>query len=454
MAKAKKETLSLEQLLEQAIVKEEDRPYEVPRNWVWTKIKYISGVVTGTTPSKNNPEYYGEEYPFFKPTDLEQGYNVIEAREYLSELGVCKGRFIPKFSTLVTCIGATIGKCGFSRVDGSVNQQINAMIPFKAVSDKYIYWIINSPFMQDSIISNASSTTLPILNKSRFEELIVPVPPVVEQKRIVEVIESLFEKLDTAKELIQNALDSFESRKAAILHKAFTGELTARWREENGESIENWDSKKISEICSVVRGGSPRPAGDPKYYNGDIPFLKVADITRNEGPYIYTHEYSITEAGLNRTRLVEANTLLLTNSGATLGVPAICTFKTTFNDGIAAFLGLDIRSLKFFYYFWTTQTKALRAINMGAAQPNLNTDIIGNVKLNLPSIKEQQEIIRILDNLLKNEQRAKELSDVIEKIELMKKAILARAFRGELGTNNPEEESAVELLKEILKEKN
>ena len=135
----------------------------------------------------------------------------------------------------------------------------------------------------------------------------------------------------------------------------------------------------------------------------------------------------------------------------TLGVPAICTFKTTFNDGIAAFLGLNPDTLLFHYYFWTSKTADLRAINKEAAQPNLNTDIIGNVEIRLPQEKEQLEIVRILDDLLAKEQQAKEAAEkVLEQIDLTKKAILARAFRGELGTNDPSEENAVVLIENII----
>jgi len=74
-------------------------------------------------------------------------------------------------------------------------------------------------------------------------EVLFPLPPLAEQQRIVDCIESLFEKLDQAKGLIQEALDSFESRKAAILHKAFTGELTKKWREENGVGMDSWGEK-------------------------------------------------------------------------------------------------------------------------------------------------------------------------------------------------------------------
>ena len=181
----------------------------------------------------------------------------------------------------------------------------------------------------------------------------VPVPPLAEQQRIVDRIESLFAKLDEAKEKAQAVVDSFETRKAAILHKAFTGELTAKWREEHGVRMESWEHHQFSDLCAIVRGGSPRPAGDPRYYDGNIPFIKVADITRNDSPYVSKVEYSIKEEGLKKTRMVEANTMLLTNSGATLGVPAITTIRTTFNDGIAAFIGLDIDSLLFYYYFCT-----------------------------------------------------------------------------------------------------
>lgn len=111
----------------------------------------------------------------------------------------------------------------------------------------------------------------------------------------------------------------------------------------------------------------------------------------------------------------------------------------------------DYYTLLFHYYFWTSKTAALRAINKGAAQPNLNTDIIGNVEISLPRENEQCEIVRLLDNLLAKEQQAKEAAEgVLEQIDLIKKAILARAFRGELGTNDPGEESAVELLKKLL----
>ena len=319
----------------------------------------------------------------------------------------------------------------------------------KAITTKsflfnYINHIDLSPFVTGS--------AQPKLTQEKLNSIPIPLPPSSEQQRIVDRIEYLFSKLDEAKEKAQSVLDSFETRKAAILHKAFTGELTAKWRAEHGVEMDSWTHHAFHELCAaIVRGGSPRPAGSPEFYDGPIPFMKVADITRNNSPYVSSAEYSIKEAGLKKTRMVGANTLLLTNSGATLGVPAICTFETTFNDGIAAFLGLPEDTLLFYYYFWTSKTSDLRAINKGAAQPNLNTTIIGDVEIDVPSDPEKYEIVRVLESLFTKEEQAKGAAEaVLEKIDLLKKSILARAFRGELGTNDPTEESALELLKNIL----
>ena len=134
---------------------------------------------------------------------------------------------------------------------------------------------------------------------------------------------------------------------------------------------------RLGEIAEIVRGGSPRPAGDPTYYGGNIPFLKVGDLTGYEDIYVRTHTYSIKEAGLYKTRFVEADTLMLTNSGATLGVPRICTFPTTFNDGIAAFLNLNFIGKIYLYYFLKSKTDwYLKEASKGQGQPNLNIDII------------------------------------------------------------------------------
>ena len=221
----KKTALTIEERLQQALVPAEEQPYEVPENWVWVRLGAIAEIVTGGTPSKKHPEYYGGNFPFYKPSDLDQGRLTYDASEYLSEEGKKVSRIIPKNSTAVCCIGS-IGKCGYLMCEGTTNQQIYSAIP-KINSLCLYYYLCTENFVQN-LLSMASATTIAIVNKSKMESCAFPLPPLSEQQRIVERIEELFAKLDEAKERLQEVADSFAVRKAAILHKAFTGELIGK----------------------------------------------------------------------------------------------------------------------------------------------------------------------------------------------------------------------------------
>ena len=194
-------------------------------SWQVKKLCDTSDIITGSTPPKNEPKFYGNEYPFFKPTDLNDGYLVKFARDNLSEAGKQISRQLPPKSVLVTCIGATIGKTGLIRVEGSCNQQINAIVPKENLLPEYVYFYVISAQFQNLILENASSTTLPILNKSKFEALPILLPPLSEQNLIVAQIEKRFKAADSALNLIEQNLKKAEILKQSILSKAFNGEL-------------------------------------------------------------------------------------------------------------------------------------------------------------------------------------------------------------------------------------
>ena len=282
-----------------------------------------------------------------------------------------------------------------------------------------------------------------------FPTIVCPIPPLAEQKRIVAVIESLFEKLHAAKELAQNALDSFENRKAAILHKAFTGELTGKWREENGVSLDEWEETIVGKLCNCIVPGRDKP----KNFTGTIPWITTPNI---EGDYISiaSAELFLTVEEINqvRAKIIPVGSVVMSCVGR-FGLSAIVENECVINQQLHAFLPSNLINNRFLMY----NIRYLKDYMSGKATSTtiayLNKTACNSLPINLPTLLEQKEIVRILDNILENEQRAKELCNVIEKIDLMKKAILARAFRGEIGTNDPEEESAVELLKEVLKKK-
>ncbi|MCG3767588.1 restriction endonuclease subunit S [Vibrio cincinnatiensis] len=163
-----------------------------------------------------------------------------------------------------------------------------------------------------------------------------------------------------------------------------------------------WHWIRLSDTAELVRGGSPRPAGDPRFYDGEIPFLKVGDVTRKSSKFVEGYNATIKEAGLNKTRLIETRTVLLSNSGATLGIPAICEFPATFNDGIAAFIEKSKYIYdEYLYLYLSTKTKwFLDIASRGQGQPNLNTDIIKATWFPLAPFEEQYRIVCKVDELL------------------------------------------------------
>lgn len=197
----------------------------LPYRWEWVEVNQVGEIVTGCTPRKNKPEYYGHDYPFYKPTDLNTGYETQKSQDGLSSLGIKKARFIPAKSVLVTCLGATIGKTGLIRVAGATNQQINAIIPNNHIVPEYLYYVCISPQFQKSILDNASATTLPIINKRRFERLHLPLPPLSEQYRIVEKLDQVLTTAENIENLLSQNLIRSKRLRQIILTNAFEGKL-------------------------------------------------------------------------------------------------------------------------------------------------------------------------------------------------------------------------------------
>ena len=200
-------------------------PFEVPDNWVWTIVGEVGEVITGSTPSKDIAEYYGGDIPFYKPTDLDLGINTNSASDTLTIEGYNLSRKLPAGSILVTCIGATIGKTGLISTEGACNQQINAIIPSSLITSTFLYYSCISEYFQKEIRNHASATTLPILNKNNFTKLLIPLPPLSEQQRIVKEIERWFALIEQIEQSKADLQTTIKQTKSKILDIAIHGKL-------------------------------------------------------------------------------------------------------------------------------------------------------------------------------------------------------------------------------------
>lgn len=457
---AKKEALTPEERLQAALVPDWEQPYKVPENWCWTRLGDITEVVGGGTPQSKTIEYYENgTIPWLSPADL-SGYTDIyisHGVKNITELGLEKSsaRLMPK-NTVCLSSRAPIGYVAIAENPVSTNQGFKSFLPSPCYNPHFLYWYLKDN--KELLESYASGTTFLELSGKKAGLIEFPLAPLPEQQRIADRIESLFAKLDEAKQKAQDALDSFEPRKSAILHKAFTGELTAQWRQEHGVGMESWENTPLNQVC-LPRAGY---AFDSKLFSnfgyqiirmGNL-FAGELDLSRN--PVFYAEENL--DAKILKRALVNDGDILLTLTGTKYkrdygyAVRIEKPHQLLVNQRILCLTPLSINPSYLLYFLKSDIFRDVFFSNEtgGVNQGNVSSKFVENILIPVPGDAEQKEIATILRNLLAKEQQAKEAAEaVLEQIDLIKKSILARAFRGELGTNDPSEESAVELLKQI-----
>lgn len=451
MAKKKQIELTIEEKLQNALVPKEEQPYKIPNNWCWTYFKDIFYIENGYAFKKI--DYKKEGIPLVRISNIENGIVNINECIYVNKLEKNEEKYvIEKGDLLIALSGATTGKNGVYYLDeiAYLNQRIgNIKIKNKEkVLNEYRNYYI--ALKNEDILNLAYGGAQPNISPKVIEFISIPLPPIKEQQRIVNRIESLFVKLDRAKELIENTLAQFEQNKMAILHKAFTGELTAKWRKENNIDLSSWEKIKLGKVLLPMQ--TKKPTGQ---------FFRYIDIDAidNKRQIVKAPKLILTEKAPSRaSRGVETGNILFSMVRPYL--KNIAQIDSDLSDCIAS-TGFYVCRCKpelnsrFLYYLFIFDKTIdyLMQFMKGDNSPSIRKDDLLNMKIDLPTIEEQQEIVNILDNLLAKYNKIKNLEQQLEKIELLKKAILAKAFRGELGTNNPDEESAENLLKEILAEK-
>lgn len=455
----KKEELSLEEKLEQALVPVEEQPYEVPGNWCWTCLGNITEIIGGGTPLSKVDEYYKDgNIPWISPVDL-SGYNDIyisHGAKNITKLGLEKSsaQLMPS-GTVCLSTRAPIGYVAIAKNELCTNQGFKSFLPSTCYVPEYLYWYLKGN--KKLLESYASGTTFLELSGSKAALVEFPLAPFAEQQRIVDRIESLFDKLDEVREKAQAVIDSFELRKSVILYKAFTGELTGRWRKEHGVGLDSWSDTTIGEQAELItKGASPRWQGI-EYTDDKSQTLFVTSENVREGYLDLTKEKYLSNKinDIQKRSVLNYGDILVNIVGASIGRAAIYNLRQLANTNqavcivrlksgisnefVCAYLNSPIAQL----YYYDSKVETARA--------NVSLGSISAMRVNMPTGSEQEEIVNVLNKVLEKEQKTKETAEaILDQIDIIKKAILAHAFRGELGTNDPAEESAVELLGKIL----
>lgn len=301
MAKAKKkETLTPEERLQAVLVPDWEQPYKVPENWCW--IHLLDSFENCTDSKKKIPQ---KEYlQDGKIAVVDQGQNLIGGYTNDREMIFAGNVPVIIFGDHTRCIKYI----DFPFAQGA--DGIKVLKPKQFFNEKAFYYA----FQTVDIPNMGYRRHFPL-----FDKYAIPVPPLSEQQRIVDRIESLFTKLDEAKQKAQDALNSFETRKAAILHKAFTGELTAQWRKEHGVRIESWKNVSVSEICHSLKYGTSKKSVS----QGKVVVIRMGNLQDGEIRWDDL-AYSNDEEDIEKYRLFSGDVLFnRTNSSALVGKTSI-----------------------------------------------------------------------------------------------------------------------------------
>ncbi len=455
MARGKKtaKMLTPEEKLQQALVPEKAQPYPIPENWCWTNIDSINQYLGSSVDPMKQPNTVFELYSVPSSTD---NYPELIIG---SEIGSSK-QSVNKNDVLLCKINPRINRVW--KVSQHTENELLAssewiVVRNSMINPDYLMFCFKTRFFREFMLSNVSGVGGSLMRaQPKFvKKYPVPIAPIAEQQRIVDRIESLFAKLDAAKEKAQAVVDGFELRKSAILHKAFTGELTAKWRQEHRVELDSWKTMLFNDCIQKMQNGLTKRNGN---IGESYVVLRLANLTEDGFDTRDLREILLGEKEQESYSLLENDVIMVRVNGSKdivgrqLLVPKVK--KWAFCDHI-----IRIRYQKNIipdYMIMFSKSDNYRAyvkdhMVSSAGQNTISRRGMANMVVPIPKKDEQREIVRLLSIIFSKEQQAKETAEaILVQIDTMKKAILARAFRGELGTNDPAEESAAELLKTVL----
>lgn len=491
MAKNKKVEISLEEKLKKALIPVEEQPYKIPDNWVWTKYDVLFSDISKSEKKIEEKNYLenGKIAIVSQGKDKIVGYSdILKVEPYKEELPLIifgDHTLNVKYIDFPFYIGA----------DG-----VKVLKTTSIIISKFLFYLLNN-LKTFTLINTGYRRHYPILKKLFF-----PLPPINEQRRIVEKLDFLFDKIKKAKEIIEEIKVDIENRKISILDRAFKGVLTSKWRNENkvsdvkellksinDEKIKKWEEeclqaekegkkkpKKliIREIEDMIVPTEEQPYKLPDSWvwvrlgniidnikygytassqeNGEVKLLRITDIQNDEVNWNIVPYCKISEEEFETYQL-KVRDILIARTGGTIGKTFLIreipkNLKSVYASYLIKFYpNKNISEIYLKNYFSTDlYWKLLKMKSRGTGQPNVNSPSLQALLVPLPPLEEQQEIVRILDEVLENENKVKELLELEERIDMLEKSILNKAFKGELGTKNSSDEPAIELLKEIL----
>ena len=414
-----------------AEITEDEMPFDIPDSWKWVRISTIGITQTGNTPKKSHPEYFGSDIPFLGPGDIQNGIINYE-NQGLSDEGKEYGRITPANSILQVCIGGSIGKCALVDREVAFNQQINSIYPLIANSE-YVYHILDSSYFKNYMKDNAGGTATPIINRGLWDAIVIPLPPLAEQHRIVAKIEELLPFVDryaASYEKLEQFNAKFpEDMKKSILQYAIQGKLVEQRPEEGtAEDLykaiqeekqklikegkikkekphaeitedempfdipDNWKWVRIGDIYALTMGQSP----DGKSVSKGIDGMEF-----HQGKVFFGEDFiqKSDQVTSEPSKIAEPNSVLLCVR-APVGIVNITDRELCIGRGLCAVKPLAGMTEKYALYSLRCLKDEFIKKATGTTFVAITGEVVKNQLIPLPPLAEQHRIVAKIEELL------------------------------------------------------
>ena len=413
-------------------ITDDEKPFDIPDSWEWVRLGDIGTVATGNTPSKRNLEFYGGNIPFVKPADIQIQEINYNTEEYLSNIGEKKGRIAYKDDILITCIG-NLGRNNVINKKVAYNQQINSISPI-IVNSELIHYFMSSNFFVSSMYKWASATTLPILNKTKLSRLIIPLPSLTEQKRIIVKIAQLFALLRKVETSTQQYAKLQTLLKSKVLDLAMRGKLVKQDPNDEPASVllekikaekaelvkekkikkskplppitdeekpfdipDSWEWVRLGDIATLISGKTEKAFTSP--FGVKAIYFKISDMNYEKNSlFAQTSQKSIVID--NENQFLPAGAVIFPKRGGAINTnkKRIVKCKNMVIDMNLMAISPVNCDMGGWIYWWFSSID-LKNIANGSNVPQINNKDIEPLLVPIPSLVEQKKIIKKLKEL-------------------------------------------------------
>lgn len=420
---------------------------KLPLGWVESKLKDIFDTTSGGTPKRGVSAYYGGDIPWLKSGELNDGI-IFSAEEYITNEGLqnSSAKLFPKGSLLIALYGATVGKLGILNFDSTTNQAICCIYQHEMYNKYFLfYYLLNH---KKYLIKQGKGGAQSNINQEIIKNLIIPLPPLNEQRRIVEKIEEEFGKIDVGVEKLRFALEQIKQYRQAVLKSAFDGKLykTTEWEEKSLQELTLKIGDVDHKMPKEVKEGVPYISPKDFYGVNGIDFINAKKITKKDYK-ILSKKIAPNYGDIIFPRYGTIGTLRYVDTEEQFLVSYSCVVIKTINE--------KAESKYLYYSLLSPQIKSQiqRSIRQ-TTQANIGIQSIKDFKIKIGIKAEQQQIVKEIEKRLKVADRIETvIRQNLDKAEQLKQSILKKAFEGRLVPQDPNDEPASVLLEKIKAER-